>query len=140
MNALIAYLSAHHAQLAEAFGAGLGLVNLLIKLALWVHPVQDWVALAEKRPRLAALLRLSMALGIEPVNAIQSAIDLLRNEASKGTLASMQAFKVSASKPLISSSTKKSERVTLPPSPETPLPSTERPPSTPTPAPKDPRL
>lgn len=134
LTALYAYFAAHHAQFAEAATAALALLNFLVKIALWLHPIPDWVALAEKRPRLAALLRLSMALGVNPISVLQSLTDLVRNEASKGTKASIQAFGVSASRPLFSPPTPKSERATLPPSPETPLPS----PPAPAPAKKDP--
>jgi hypothetical protein len=93
----------HHAQITYALATFLFILNLVIKIALWLHPIADWVALAQKRPRLAALLRLSLALGINPISVLQSIVDIVRNAASPGTVASMQAFKVSASAPLIAS-------------------------------------
>lgn len=99
---MIAWLTAHSTQIGYVVGAGITAMNLLIKLALWLHPVADWVAIAQRRPRLAALVRLLDALGISPISAVQAAIDLVRNEASKGTIAQAKALAVSASKPLIS--------------------------------------
>jgi len=79
----------------------LAAINFLIKWMLILHPVADWVALAEKNPRLASLARLMLALGINPVSAVQALVDLLRGTASPGLKASVKSAVVSASAPLI---------------------------------------
>jgi hypothetical protein len=77
-----------------------GLLNLAITIALRFHPLVQWVDIAQRRPRLAAAVRLMKALGIDPVAALQALADFVRNEASPGTKASAAAFQVQASKPL----------------------------------------
>lgn len=106
------WILAHHVLLAYSSGAFFFTLNLAIKVALYFHPITDWVALAQKNPRLVSLMRLSLALGINPVSVLQSIVDLVRAEASKGTLASVKATAISASKPLISP--RKSETPTDP--------------------------
>jgi hypothetical protein len=101
MNTLPELIKTHHSQIVYATGILLAIINLSIKLALNLHPLTDWVALAQTKPRLAALIRLSEALGINPISALQSLIDFFRKEASPGTLAAAKAIGVSAATPLI---------------------------------------
>lgn len=101
MNPLTQYLAAHHAQIAYTLGGIFMVLNFTIKIALRFHPIEDWVLVAERYPRIAAIVRLLEALGISPISAIQSVIDFIRNEASPGTIAAAQALKVSASRPVI---------------------------------------
>jgi hypothetical protein len=84
-----------------ALGIVAMVLNVVIKLALRAHSLEEWLAIAEKKPRVAALVRLLDALGISPISVVQSLIDLVRNTASPGTMASARAMSVSASKPLI---------------------------------------
>jgi hypothetical protein len=102
------WLATHHAQLVYLASGALALLNAAIKLALWLHPVSDWVSIAERKPRVAALVRLMSAIGINPVSVLQSMVDLIRGQASPGTIASAKAYAVSASKPLIVPSKEKS--------------------------------
>ena len=81
-----------HAEIVYAIGALFTALNLAIRLALFFHPLADWVAIAQRQPRLAALVRLLDALGISPVSVLQAFVDLVRGEASKGTLASARAM------------------------------------------------
>jgi len=94
---VLAWIAAHHADFTEAAMCVLFVVNLMLKLM----PLQNWVELAERSPRVAALVRLLGGLGIQPITVLQALIDLLRGTASPGTLAEVKAFQVSASKPLI---------------------------------------
>jgi len=99
---MLDFVAANHATIAYSVGVFLATLNMAIKLALYFHPLADWVTIAEKRPRVAALVRLLDAVGISPVTVLQAVIDLIRGEASKGAVASAKALQVSASKPLIS--------------------------------------
>jgi hypothetical protein len=110
MNPCTQYLSSNWVLISKI--CFFGLLNITIKIMLRIHPVADWVDLAERRPRLLALLRLCKAIDIDPIALVQSVIDLVRGEASKGTVASMAASGVSASKPMISP--RKADAVTDP--------------------------
>ena len=101
MSTITAWLTAHHAQLAYSLGLLLALANGAIKIALWMHPLADWVVIAQKRPRIAALVRLLGALGIQPVAVLQAIVDFVRGKTSPGGVADAKAFATSASKPLI---------------------------------------
>jgi hypothetical protein len=107
MQAILAWFAVHHADFVEVAMGVLFVVNLLLK----IMPLTDWVTLAEKSPRVAALVRLLGGLGIQPVTVLQALIDLLRGSTSPGGAAAAKAFQVSASKPLIA-----------PPSPKPSLP------------------
>lgn len=96
-----AWLSAHHALVLYVTGGLFALANLAIKVALYYHPLADWVTLAEQNPRVAALARLMAALGIQPVAVLQSIVDFIRSKASPGTLAFARSQATSASRPLI---------------------------------------
>ncbi len=82
-------------------GSALTTLNFIVKYMLILHPVADWVTLAEKNPRLASLARLLSAIGINPVSAVQALVDLLRGSVSPGTKAELRAALVSASSPVI---------------------------------------
>lgn len=103
IDAVTAWLAAHHAQIMYGLGLLLALLNLLIKVALWAHPLTDWVALGERNPRVASLVRLLNAVGVSPVAVLQAAIDFVRGQASPGTRAFTRSFAVSASRPLLAS-------------------------------------
>jgi len=92
----------HHGQIVGYLVEGSVVLNGVIQFALYLQPLSSWLAMAERRPRVAALVRLLLAVGVNPLSALQSVIDLVRNEASKGSLASAKALEVSVSRPLIS--------------------------------------
>ena len=97
----LVFIQTHHAQIAYTVGFLIMVANVGIKLVLRIHPLAEWLIIAEKRPRLAALARLLDSLGISPISVVQSLIDFIRNESSPGTVAATKALGVSASKPLI---------------------------------------
>lgn len=101
MSDFVAYLTEHHAQIVYTAGGLLAALNVIITLALRFRPLTDWVALAERSPRIAALVRLMGALGIQPVPALQALIDFIRGSASPGTVAAAKTLAVSSSAPLI---------------------------------------
>lgn len=101
MNNIIAFYAAHHAEVHEVLALVFLLVNGLITIMLRLAPLTSWVAIAEKNPRIAAIVRLLGAVGIQPVQILQSLIDLLRGTASPGTLASAKTLQVTSSAPLI---------------------------------------
>jgi len=118
MNALVMYLTVHHAQITYATGAFFVFLNGLITLLLRLNPnLSDWVTVAEKNPRVAALVRLLGALGIQPVQGLQAFIDFVRGHASPGTLASAKTLQVSSSKPVFSPSPPKEAPPQEPPPP-----------------------
>lgn len=98
---ITSWIAAHHAYAVEAAGGALFVINLMLKLM----PLQNWVALAERSPRIAALVRLLGGLGIQPITVLQAFIDFLRGHTSPGGAAEARAFQISASKPLIAPKT-----------------------------------
>jgi hypothetical protein len=52
-------------------------------------------------PRMAAFIRLLGALNIQPLQSLQSVVDLVRGTASPGTVAAQKALSVQTSLPLI---------------------------------------
>jgi hypothetical protein len=98
---LLEFFRAHHAEIVYSAGLALAALNVAITFALRFAPLTTWVTIAEKSPRVAALVRLMGALGIQPVPVLQALIDLIRGNASPGTLASAKTLDVSSSKPLI---------------------------------------
>jgi len=96
-----AWLAAHHALVLYLVGGFFAAANLAIKVALYFHPLADWVALAEKNPRVAALARLMSAVGVQPVAVLQAIVDFVRSKASPGTLAFARSQATEASRPLI---------------------------------------
>lgn len=101
MSNLLEYLKAHHAAIAYTGGGILAALNIVITYMLKIESLQDWVAVAEKNPRIAALVRLLGAVGIQPIPVLQALIDLIRGTASPGTLASAKTLAVSSSTPII---------------------------------------
>lgn len=101
MTDVLAWYASHHAEVHEIIGLTFLLINGLVTLMLRIQPLTNWVAVAERSPRIAALVRLLGALGIQPVQILQALVDLLRGTASPGTLASAKTLQVSSSKPLI---------------------------------------
>ncbi len=99
---IVGFVTDHHGFVVEIGGALLAILNVVITMALRIEPLQDWVSVAEKSPRIAAFVRLLGASGIQPVPVLQALIDLIRGQASPGTLASAKTLQVSSSKPLIS--------------------------------------
>lgn len=96
------WIAAHHGAIVEAGALFFLVANGAIKIALYLHPLADWVTIAERNPRVAALVRLMSAMGLSPVAILQALVDFVRGHASPGTRAFTRAFAVSASKPLIS--------------------------------------
>jgi hypothetical protein len=95
------WIATHHAQIVYAVGGAFAILNFIIKVLLTFRPLTDWVAIAERRPRVAALVRLLGAIGIQPIAVAQAFVDFVRGHASPGTLADARAFQVSASRPVI---------------------------------------
>jgi hypothetical protein len=99
-SAIVTYLIAHPEVIVGAF---FGVLNAIITFLLYLNPsLANWVSIAEKSPRIASLVRLLGALGIQPIQALQAIIDFVRGHASPGTLASAKNLQVSSSRPLIS--------------------------------------
>lgn len=64
-------------------------VSLVINLALRARTPEQWVALAERRPALAACLEVVRALGVDPARALR-AVQLFANaRAGSGALRSL---------------------------------------------------
>jgi hypothetical protein len=94
----LAHAAAIHLAVPIVCGALYTVIQVMLRLA----PLASWVAIAEKSPRVASFVRLLGALGIQPLPALQALIDMLRGQASPGTVASAAALEVSSAKPLIS--------------------------------------
>ena len=99
---VVAFVQSHHAQIAYSIGVMFMVANFAIKFLLYLHPLTDWVTIAEENPRVAALVRLMGALGIQPIAVLQALVDFVRGHASPGTMAFAKSFATSASAPLIS--------------------------------------
>jgi hypothetical protein len=92
---------AHRAEVHEIIAGVLLVLNVVVTFMLRLAPLTNWVNVAEKSPRLAAVVRLLGALGIQPVQLVQALVDLLRGSVSPGTLASAKTLQISSSAPLI---------------------------------------
>jgi hypothetical protein len=100
MHVVVAFIALHHVQIVYLGGLTLATLNTIIQVALRLQPLADWVAVAERWPRVAALVRVLGAIGIQPIPVLQALIDLLKGTASRGTLSSAKTLAVSSSAPL----------------------------------------
>ena len=62
---------------------GLYLLSGLLNLATRKKTVEDWVAFCEQYPRLAAIIRVMRAVGLDPVKVIKSILQLFQKQVQK---------------------------------------------------------
>lgn len=85
MNDLIAWVSNNP---AVAAAVGWPILSAIVNMLLKQHTVDEWIAFADKNPRLAALTRLFRAAGLDPKKTLQALVAFINGKAENLNLPS----------------------------------------------------
>lgn len=70
-------MSYTHILVVVAWLIATSILNVLLRM----KTPEQWVALADKRPRLHAIIRIMRAIGCDPVKLVTAVVDLVRSKA-----------------------------------------------------------
>jgi len=71
-----------------AAAIGWPILSAIVNLLLKQHTVDEWIAFADKNPRLAALTRLFRAAGLDPTKTVQALVAFINGKAENLTVPS----------------------------------------------------